>query len=58
MRTESVPQERTFGLRADELAHWNENGYLVRLNVFTAVDSWQNLPRQSSRSRTRYFASF
>lgn len=38
MRTESVPQERTFGLSADELAHWNENGYLVRLNVFTAED--------------------
>ena len=39
MRTESVPQERTFGLRADELAHWNENGYLVRLNVFTVEEN-------------------
>ena len=39
MHIESVPQERTFGLRADELAHWNENGYLVRLNVFTAEEN-------------------
>ena len=39
MRTESVPEERTFGLSADELAHWNENGYLVRLNVFTAEEN-------------------
>ncbi len=39
MRTESVPQERTFGLNADELAHWNENGYLVRLNVFTTEEN-------------------
>ena len=43
MRTESVPQERTFGLNLDELAYWNENGYLVRLNVFTSILSTLNL---------------
>ncbi len=39
MHTESVPQERRFGLSADELAHWNEKGYLVRLNVFTTEEN-------------------
>ena len=39
MRTESTPQDRRFGLSADELTHWNENGYLVRLNVFTAEEN-------------------
>ena len=35
MGTESVQQERHFMLSADELARWNENGYLVRSNVFS-----------------------
>ena len=39
MHTESGPQERRFGLRPDELAHWNENGYLVRLNVFSPEEN-------------------
>ncbi len=39
MNTESVPQERRFGLSADELAHWNENGYLVRLDVFAPEEN-------------------
>ena len=39
MRTESVQQERRFGLSAAELAHWNENGYLVRLNVFSPEEN-------------------
>ena len=39
MHTEPVPQERTFGLNSDELVHWNENGYLVRLNVFSAEEN-------------------
>ena len=36
MSTESTPQDRHFSLSKDELAYWNENGYLVRLDVFTA----------------------
>ena len=52
MRTESTPQDRRnvklsqiglspdqFGLSTDELAYWNENGYLVRLNVFSAEEN-------------------
>ena len=39
MHTESTPQDRPFGLTADELAYWHENGYLVRLNVFTAEEN-------------------
>ena len=39
MQTESTPQNRCFGLSADESAHWDENGYLVRLNVFTAEEN-------------------
>ena len=39
MRTESTPQDRHFGLSADELTYWNENGYLVRLNVFTPEEN-------------------
>ena len=31
MNTEAIPQDRRFGLSADELACWNEKGYLVRL---------------------------
>ena len=39
MHTASIPQERRFGLSADELAHWNKNGYLVRLDVFTPEEN-------------------
>ncbi len=39
MKTESVPQERRFGLSPDELVHWNENGYLVRLDVFSPEEN-------------------
>ena len=51
MRTESTPQDRRniklrqiglspdqYGLSTDE-AYWNENGYLVRLNVFSAEEN-------------------
>ena len=44
MHTASTPQERRFGLSADELAHWNEKGYLVRLGVFSAEEN--NVLRQ------------
>ena len=39
MHTELIPQERRFALSADELAHWDEHGYLVRLNVFSAEEN-------------------
>ena len=39
MNGDSTPQDQRFGLRPDELAYWNENGYLVRLNVFTAEEN-------------------
>ena len=39
MNTDVTLQDRRFGLRPDELAYWNENGYLVRLNVFTAEEN-------------------
>ena len=39
MSTESISQHRRFGLNPDELAYWNENGYLVRLNVFTPEEN-------------------
>ena len=39
MRTESTPQDKRYGLTADELACWHEKGYLVRLNVFSAEEN-------------------
>ena len=39
MHTESTPQDQGFGLSEDELAYWNENGYLVRLDVFTPEEN-------------------
>ena len=52
MNTESTPQDRRnvkqgqiglsanqFGLSPDELEFWNENGYLVRLDVFTPEEN-------------------
>ena len=39
MSTESAPQNRPFALSPDELAYWNENGYLVRLNVFSVEEN-------------------
>ena len=36
MNTVSKPYNRHFRLSPDELSYWNENGYLVRLDVFTA----------------------
>lgn len=39
MNAEAKLQDRRFGLSPDELASWNENGYLVRLNVFTAEEN-------------------
>ena len=39
MRTELTPEVRCFGLSQDELSYWNENGYLVRLNVFSAEEN-------------------
>ena len=39
MNTDTTLQDRRFGLRPDELSYWNENGYLVRLNVFTAEEN-------------------
>ena len=39
MNTNTTSEERKFGLNADELSHWNENGYFVRLNVFTEEEN-------------------
>ena len=39
MRAASTPQDRPFALSPDELACWNEKGYLVRLNVFSAEEN-------------------
>ena len=39
MHTEPTPPTRHFGLTPDELTHWNEHGYLVRLNVFTPEEN-------------------
>ena len=39
MDTASIQQERRFALSEDELAYWNENGYLVRLDVFTPEEN-------------------
>ena len=39
MSTKPTPQARHFGLSADEFSHWNENGYLGRLGVFTAEEN-------------------
>ena len=32
-------EERKFRLTPEELSHWNENGYFVRLNVFTKEEN-------------------
>ena len=39
MNTKSTPQERRFDLSTEELSFWNENGYLIRLDVFTAEEN-------------------
>ena len=39
MNTKPTPQDRRFGLNAGELTHWNEKGYLVRLNVFSVEEN-------------------
>jgi phytanoyl-CoA hydroxylase len=39
MNTKSTPQARRFGLNTDELSQWNQNGYLVRLDVFTPKEN-------------------
>ena len=39
MQTNSTHEDRKFGLSADELSFWDENGYLIRLGVFTAEDN-------------------
>ena len=39
MPTESTLQDRRFGLSAEELTHWDEKGYVVRLNVFSAEEN-------------------
>ena len=39
MHTEPTSQDRSFGMSADELTFWQEKGYLVRLNVFTAEEN-------------------
>ncbi len=39
MQTNSTHEDRKFGLSADELSFWNENGYLIRLGVFTAEEN-------------------
>ena len=39
MRAALKPQDRSFALTPDELACWNEKGYLVRLNVFSAEEN-------------------
>ncbi len=35
MNTNTTPEERKYKLTEDELAQWNENGYFVRLDVFS-----------------------
>ncbi len=39
MKAESTTQDHKFGLNADELSQWNENGYLVRYDVFTEEEN-------------------
>ena len=39
MDTNTTSEERKFRLTADELSQWNENGYFVRLNVFTKEEN-------------------
>ena len=39
MNTKSTPQVRRFALSTGEFSQWNENGYLVRLDVFTAEEN-------------------
>ena len=39
LNTESTPPDRKFGLNADELSQWNENGYFVRYNVFSEEEN-------------------
>ncbi len=39
MNTTSTPEARRFALSPDELSYWNENGYIVRLDVFTAEEN-------------------
>ena len=39
MTEEPTPQDQRFKLSPDERAFWNENGYLVRLNVFTPEEN-------------------
>ena len=44
MNTNTTSEERKFKLNADELSHWNENGYFVRFDVFTKEEN--NILRQ------------
>ena len=39
MRTDTSLPERQFALTPDELSFWNENGYLVRHDVFTVQEN-------------------
>ena len=39
MNTNTTSEERKFRLSPEELSHWNENGYFVRLNVFTEEEN-------------------
>ena len=39
MNTNTTSEERKFKLNADELSHWNENGYFVRFDVFTKEEN-------------------
>jgi phytanoyl-CoA hydroxylase len=39
MDSKTTHEEREFRLTADELTHWNENGYIVRYDVFTKKEN-------------------
>ncbi|MYF98646.1 phytanoyl-CoA dioxygenase family protein [Candidatus Poribacteria bacterium] len=39
MRTNTTTEERTFRLTSEERSSWEENGYFVRLNVFTKEEN-------------------
>ena len=39
MKTNSTPEKRRFGLSKDEVTFWNDNGYLIRLDVFTEEEN-------------------
>lgn len=39
MSSDNVPQKRSHGLTSDERSFWNDNGYLIRQDVFTSEEN-------------------